>query len=259
MKSNAGNCSGLLSALLLATCAFALLFAVPPGSAQTASTETKPTEAAPPPEAYQTFYLSNVMQPTDANDVSTVLRNMIPRAHIFYVNSQNAISVRARAEDLQLAQKVISDVDHARKAYRLTYSIHEMENGKSVGTRHVSLVVLSGGKTVVKQGSRVPIVTGMYDSDSAKANTEVQYVDVGLNIEASLEASPEGVRLKTRIEQSSVADEKASSLPQDPVIRQTSLEGVSSLVSGKPLALGSMDVPGSARQEEIEVVAEPVS
>jgi len=254
--SEAGNCSRWFSALPLAVITCAMLLAVPAISAQSAATESKTNDI---PEAYQTFYLSNVTQAADANDVSTVLRNMIPRARIFYVGSQNAISVRARAEDLLLAQKIISDVDRARKAYRLTYSIRDLDGGKSSSVRHVSLVVLSGGKTVVKQGSRVPIMTGSFDTESSKADTQVQYVDVGLNIEASLEASPDGVRLRTRVEQSSVADDKPGASSQDPVIRQADLEGVSTLVVGKPLVLGTMDIPGTPSQQEIEVVAEPVS
>ena len=260
MKSDpeAADCLRLPFALRLAVIAGGLLLAVPALPAQSAATETKPSEPQPP-EAYQTFYLSNVTQQADANDISTVLRNMIPKAHIYYVVSQNAISVRGRSEDLQLAQEILSDVDRARMAYRLTYSIHEMENGKSLATRRVSLVVLSGGRTVLKQGSRVPIVTGSFDTDSRKSNTQVQYQDVGLHIEASLESSSEGVRLRTHVEQSSVADDKPVASAQDPVILQTAFEGVSSLVAGKPLVLGTMDVPGTSRQEVIEVVAEPVS
>ncbi len=43
-----------------------------------------------------------------------------------------------------------------------------------------------------------------------------------------------------------------------PVIRQTTLEGTSTLVQGKPLVLGSLDVPGSTRHQEVEVVSELV-
>ena len=223
-----------------------------------ASAQTQPGENKPAPEIYQTFYLSNITQQRDANDIQTDLRNMLPHARMYYVDSQNAISIRGTAEDIQTAQKILSEVDRARKVYRLTYSIIESDDDKTVGTRRISLVVLSGGRTELKQGSRVPIVTGTTDAASSSANTQVQYADVGITIEASLETSENGVHLRTRIEQSSVADEKSSAAAQDPVIHQTSLEGVSSLVAGKPLALGSIDIPGTTHREEIEVVAEPL-
>jgi hypothetical protein len=36
------------------------------------------------------------------------------------------------------------------------------------------------------------------------------------------------------------------------------LEGMSTLAQGKPMVLGSLDIPGSTRHEEIEVVSELV-
>jgi len=68
----------------------------------------------------------------------------------------------------------------------------------------------------------------------------------------------DGVRLRTKVVQSSVAEERSSVGAPDPIIRQTTLEGTSTLVQGKTLVLGSLDVPGSTRQQEVEVVAELV-
>jgi hypothetical protein len=42
------------------------------------------------------------------------------------------------------------------------------------------------------------------------------------------------------------------------VIRQTKLEGMSTLAPGKPMVLGSLDIPGTTRHEEIEVVSDLV-
>jgi hypothetical protein len=42
------------------------------------------------------------------------------------------------------------------------------------------------------------------------------------------------------------------------MIRQTSLDGSSILMPGKPLVLGSLDMPGSTRHMDVEVVAELV-
>jgi hypothetical protein len=87
----------------------------------------------------------------------------------------------------------------------------------------------------------------------------VQYLDVGLNIDATLDAYSDGLRLHTKVEQSSVvADEKSGMGTQDPVVRQTTLEGVSTLVQGKPVVLGALDMPGSTRRQEIEVISELV-
>jgi hypothetical protein len=67
-----------------------------------------------------------------------------------------------------------------------------------------------------------------------------------------------GVRLRTKLVQSGIAEERSGIGAQDPIIRQTTLEGTSTLVQGKPLVLGSLDVPGSTRHQEVEVVSELV-
>jgi hypothetical protein len=40
------------------------------------------------------------------------------------------------------------------------------------------------------------------------------------------------------------------------VTRNTSLEGASSLTPGKPLMLGSLDIPGTTRRFDIQVLME---
>jgi Bacterial type II and III secretion system protein len=227
-------------------------------NAQTETADAKAAEAKAGAETYQTIYLTNLTQPSDANDLQTDLRNMLPKARLYYVPSQSALSVRGSAEDIALAQKILADLDRVKKIYRLTYTITDIDGGKTTGTQHVSLIVASGGKTTLRQGNRVPLVTGTSDGAKVAESSQVQYVDVGLNIEASLEGSLDSVRLRTKVEQSAVADEKSSVGLQDPVIRQTTLEGTSTLAQGKPLVLGSLDVPGSTRHEEIAVVSELV-
>ena len=150
------------------------------------------------------------------------------------------------------------------KSYRLTYTLTEMDGNKRSGTQHFSMIVVTGRKTVLKQGSKVPIATGT-STNGGGAQTQVQYLDVGLIIEAQLDESVDGVklndgvRLSTRVEQSSIAEEKSGVGMQDPIVRQTALEGSSILAEGRPLMLGSMDIPGSTRHLDVEVVMEPVA
>jgi type II secretory pathway component GspD/PulD (secretin) len=207
---------------------------------------------------YKTFYLSNLIRPQDANDIQTDLRNMLPTAKLYYVPSQSAISIRGSAEDIALAQKILADLDRTRKVYRLTYTVTETDNGQPAGKQHVTLVVASGGKSDFKQGSKVPIVTGIYPQGGQPTHSDVQYQDIGLEIEATLDSYAEGARLRTRIAQSSVADEKSGIGIQDPVFRQTMLDGTAILVPGKPVILGSLDLPGTNRHQQVEVVAETI-
>jgi type II secretory pathway component GspD/PulD (secretin) len=250
------------TARFVACSALALLMATGV-AAQAQTEEAKSAEAKAGAEAYQTFYLKSVSQQNDANDVQSALRNTLPRARVYFVSFQNALVVRGNAEDLAMAQKLIADLDRPRKIYRLTYTITETDGGKRTWVQHLSLVVVSGSKAVLKQGNRVPLVTGNLPAGNAESGNssqspQVQYVDVGENIEASLEGAPEGLRLRTKVEQSSVADEKSGVGAQDPVIRQTALEVYTAVVADKPLVLGSFDVPGGTLHREVEVVAEPL-
>ncbi len=212
------------------------------------------------PQEIRTIYLANATSQNDLNDIQTALRNMLPRAKIYASPSETAITVRASAEDLQLAAKLIADLDRQKKLYRLTYTITDSESGKRIGTQHCAITIAAGGKTDLKQGSKVPVVTGSFDTGNAAgaSNTQVQYLDLGLEIEARLDGDVDGVKLYSKIVQSSVADEKSIVGAQDPVIRQTVIEAASTLSLGKPMIVGSVDITGSTRHQDIEVVAELV-
>jgi general secretion pathway protein D len=65
-------------------------------------------------QAVQTFYLTNAWQQNDLNDVQTALRNVMPNAKVYGVQSQNAIVMRATPDELLLAQQLIDDLDKPR-------------------------------------------------------------------------------------------------------------------------------------------------
>jgi type II secretory pathway component GspD/PulD (secretin) len=192
----------------------------------------------------------------DMNDVQTALRNNFPRTHVYGVAGQLAITIRGTSEDMQAAKKMVAELDRPKKIYRVTYNLSDVENGRKTATQHYSVVVAAGGKTVLRHGKRVPLITGMSgEAANASQSSQVQYIDIGLNIEASIE----GTALRTKVEQSAVTDEKSGVAAPDPVISQTLLEGTSALAGNKPVVLGSIDVPGTTRRQEIEVVADLIS
>jgi len=223
--------------------------------------QTMPASAPAKPDSgiLQTFYFTNVSQPSDANEIFTAVRNLSSTdVRIAFLLGQNALSVRGTPEQLLLAQKIVNDLDRPKKTYRLAYTLTEMEGGKRIGVQHFAMIVVTGGKTTLKNGSRVPIVTGAYNPGSTTQNSQVTYLDVGLNIDASLDDLPTGARLRSKVGQSSVAEEKSGVGAQDPIVRQTLLEGTALLTPGKPAMLGSLDVPGSTRHLDVEVVMEAV-
>lgn len=242
--------------LKLAILTLAIAVITPFALAQNAAPEATASGVKSEPQSEKTFTISFATNSRDLNDLDNALRNMLPpQARVYAVSSKNAIAVHGTAEDLESASRLIAELDRPRKAYRITYTITDMDNGRSVGTRHIAVVVIDGTRTTIKQGNRVPLVTGMQKGGSADENAQVQYIDVGLNIDADID----GGRLRSKIEQTGVSDEKSGFGAQDPVLQQTTLEGVSNLESGKPMVLGSLDVPGSTRRQEISVTAEPLT
>lgn len=221
--------------------------------------QDQPVASKPDTAVYQTLYLTNSAGSSEARDIVTDLRNMLPSCKIYLVEPQNAISMRGSAEEIQTAQKILADIDRPRKVYRLTYSFEQMDGDKNLGTQKISLIAFgTGEKAAVKQGSKVPIITGTTDTTGAVQNTQVQYEDIGLMIEASLSDSPDGPRLRTKVQQSSVDGARSGSSASDPTIEQTVLENMAVLAPGKPLVLGSFDIPGSTHREEVSVVSEPI-
>ncbi|HEX4154064.1 MAG TPA: hypothetical protein VHY48_00495 [Acidobacteriaceae bacterium] len=154
----------------------------------------------------------------------------------------------------------------APKSYRLVWTITDVDNGKTVGTQHYSMMVFTGLQTSMKMGSKIPVATGTYNGSSKDGmETQFQYLDVGLNINASVfDVSPgmasSRLRLTSKIEQSSAAveDERTIAGVREPVVRQAVLEGSSLITPGKPLLLGSLDVPGSTHHLDVEVELEDV-
>jgi len=260
---------------LLAT-AVALTFCVSGALSQPASPAPKPTSDAsatkPNPEPIagnratvpnadtlpeRTFYLKNMSQVSEATEIFTAIRQVPPaNSRAVLIPSQNAIIIRATPDDTALAQKIIDDFDRPRKTYRLTFTVTEVDGTKPVGVQHYSMVVASGQQTTLKQGSRVPLVTGSLDAGGKTQSTQVSYIDVGMNFDATLSESGNGAELRSTVERSSVAPEVSGVGPQDPVVRSTSVKGEAHLIAGDPLMLGSADIPDSTRHLEVGVVME---
>jgi general secretion pathway protein D len=80
--------------------------------------------------ALKTFYLSNVGQASDLNDVVTTLRNIIPSVKIFAVPAQNAIVLRATPDEILLAGQLISSLDLAKPEVLVDVYVMEVRRDK---------------------------------------------------------------------------------------------------------------------------------
>jgi type II secretory pathway component GspD/PulD (secretin) len=223
--------------------------------------EQKPCAAKtqPPPVSTETVYLKYTGPQQAANDLQTAVRNIVGgRTRVYYDSSVDAIVLQGSEDDLALAQKIIADLDRPRKVYRLEYTVEMMDGTKRVSAQHYALVAILDQRATLKLGNRVPIVTGKMDADTDRASSQVQYMDVGLGISATLYGSEDGLTLQTKVEQSSLDEEKSGVGLQDPVLHQAVLENSSTVTLGKALTLGSMEIPGATQRIEVGVVVEAV-
>jgi len=216
------------------------------------------------PTETHTFYLANISQQNDANEIMVAIRNIVcPGVKIYLVASQEALVISAPADQITLAEKLIHDLDrdHPKKTYRLNYTVTELDDNKPTGTQHFSMVVTADKNTSMKEGTKIPVVTGSY-SDSATPSSGIQtqftYLDIGMNFDASIAELANGVRLKYKVEASSLGTPVTIDGVTEPVVRQSVLDSSTVLPLDKPVMLGSIDVPDSTRHLDIAVVLEQV-
>jgi len=139
-----------------------------------------------------------------------------------------------------------------QSAYRLDFTVSELEDGKKVNTRQYSMNSKSGDSNEIKIGTRVPVETNRQG--------EFQYLDVGTNIWCRLRDAADMTSLGNNVLLNVKADITNFAMPEQqgqrvqPVIRQLRIESSTIGMPGKPLLVGTVDDPNSKRQFQLEVV-----
>jgi len=145
------------------------------------------------------------------------------------------------------------------KPYRLDFSLNEVEDGKTINTRHYSMNLTEGETNEIKIGTRVPVVSGSSVGErNTVVNTQFQYLDVGTRIAARLEAWGGEIKLHVNSDVSNMdttGGDQHSGPMSAPIVRQIKIEGSTLLVVGKAILIGSVDDPNSKRQFQLEVTA----
>ncbi len=197
---------------------------------------------------------------SDQNEILTAIRNMVrPEVKIFLVPSQDQIVVAASPEQNDIVAQILHMLDQPKPLYRLTYIFTETEGGKRIGAQQYSMVLASGQRMQLKEGDRVPVMTGSTDKDSGGISKQTTYVDVGFNFDSTVtNYGVDGARLQAKVERSAIAQEKTSVLAEDPLIRQSTINGIVNLTLNKPQHLGNIDVIGSTRQLQVDALVEVV-
>ena len=237
---------------LLAGLALTAALAIP-GLTQSPETSKEQQQ----PTITRIFHLKNITQIQDGIDVLNLLR-IVSDPHDRISASQNTIIVQAPADHIANTEKILAELDKPKRTYRVTYTLIDLDGTKRLGDQHYAMVLASGQRTVIKQGNKIPIVTGTDLKNPNNPQNQITYLDIGMNFDATLDEAPNSLRLKTKVEQSSLLEDRSGTVAQDPVIRQSVFEGSAILIPGKPLTIGSLDIAGTTRRIEIQVTVEPL-
>src|SRR3989442_9986764 len=269
----------------------------------------------------KTFYLANLSQPTELQDVVNALRQILEISRIQPLNSQGALVVRGTPDQIALAEKLVGDLDKAKSEVIVEVAVMQVSRDKirnlgispptsatvalqnnintttGTGTGTTTTTGTTGGtpnqinlnrignlnatdftvtippasatalfsdssvkliqnpqiravdgqKASLKIGDRVPVATGSFQPGiggvgiNPLVNTQVQYLDVGVNIDITprVHAGRE-VTLKVMLDISSVTSRVNIGGIDQPVIWQRKIEHEIRLKEGEVNLLGGI-------------------
>jgi len=93
-------------------------------------------------QVVKTFYLSNAYTAQELQEIATAIRTLADIRRLFTINSLNAMVVRAEADKVALAEKLINDVDKSRAEVIIDVLVLEASRTR---TRELGIAPVSGG------------------------------------------------------------------------------------------------------------------
>ncbi len=118
------------------------------------------------------FYLQNVTQPQDLQELATNIRAITDIRRVFTSNAQNAIIVRGSADAVALAEKLIHDLDRPKAEVVIDVLVMEANKAK---TRDLAASLASGGtagfNVPIYFTPRNPVLLGGQNSGSGTGTT----------------------------------------------------------------------------------------
>jgi len=145
--------------------------------------------------------------------------------------------------------------------YHLDFVVQELgADGKPANSRSYTAIVSTDSRdhgTSIRTGSKIPIATGSYSAGASQAlvNTQYQYVDVGVNIDAhNTREIGRQLSLDLIAEVSSVAPTNDASIHQ-PVIRQNKWQASILIPIGKATVVFTSDSLDSKSSMQVVMTA----
>jgi len=186
----------------------------------------------------KTFYLSNLSQPTELQDVSNTLRQILEISRIQPLQSEGAIVVRGTPDQIALAHKLITDLDRSRPEVVVDVAVMQVSR-----TRDKTLGVSPPTSLTVQLQPNVSTSTTSTSTTGASTGTTSSSGSINLNQLANLNATDFQVTIPPA-NISALFSDSATKLIQNPQIRSVDGQKASLKIGERiPIATGSFQ-PG---------------
>ena len=188
--------------------------------------------------AVQTFYLTNVSQQNDANEIMVAIRNLLdPGLKIYLVASQNALVIRATPDELILAEKLINDLDRTRPEVVVDVAVLEVSRQLE---RNLGITLpQSFGLTPQYSNANISNTTGTTTTSTTGTTSSTASSGLTLNTLGNLNATNFAVSITGGTVNALLSDSDTRIL-QNPRIRATDGQHATLKIGSKiPVATGS--------------------
>ena len=187
----------------------------------------------------KTFYLSNLSQPTELQDVVNALRQILEISRIQPLPSEGAIVVRGTPDQIALAQKLVSDLDKSKPEVVVDVAVLQISRDK----KRTLGVSPPTNATVQLQPNVTTTTTTSNGTTSSNGTTTTPSSSINLNSLANLNATDFQVTIDPA-SLSALFSDNNTKLIQNPQIRSVDGQKASLKIGDRiPIATGSFQ-PG---------------
>jgi general secretion pathway protein D len=184
----------------------------------------------------KTFYLSNLSQPTELQDVVNAMRTILEVSRIQQLPSQGAIVVRGTPDQMALAQKLVDDLDKAKPEVLVEVAVMQVSRDK---LRNLGISPPTSA-TVQLQPN---ITSSSSTTGSTSSTTSSSGGGINLNRLANLDATDFQVTIPSATATALLSD-STTKLIQNPQIRALDGQKATLKIGDRvPVATGSFQ-PG---------------
>jgi general secretion pathway protein D len=190
----------------------------------------------------RTFYLSNLAQPNELQDLVNILRTLLDTQRLQQFPSQQAIVVRGTPDQIAMAQKLIEDLDKSKPEVVVEVAIMQVTRDK---LRNLGISPPTSVTVQLQQSNATSSTTSVSGSggNSASASTSNNNGSITLNTLGNLNATNFSVTIPAATANFLMSD-SSSKLIQQPEIRASDGQKASLKIGERvPVATGSFQ-PG---------------